>query len=115
MRTQAVAKFIRTSPRKTRQVVDLIRGKPVGEALSVLQFTPRAASRLVTKVLRSAIANAEHNHQVRDFESLRIVKAHVDGAPMLKRIQPRAMGRAYRIRHRLSHITIVLSDEERAR
>ncbi len=108
MLTKAVARFIRVSPTKARLVADLIRGKTVGEALSILQYSPQAAARLLEKVLRSAIANAEHNHQVRGFEELR-VGALVDGGPSLKRIQPRAMGRAYHILHRTSHITITLS------
>lgn len=106
--TKAVARFIRVSPSKARLVANLIRGKRVDEALSILQYSPQVAARLLEKVLRSAIANAEHNHQVRGFEDLR-VGAVVDGGPSLKRIQPRAMGRAYWIRHRMSHITITLS------
>jgi large subunit ribosomal protein L22 len=109
MLTKAVARFIRVSPSKARLVADLIRGKRVGEALSILQYSPQAAARLLEKVLRSAIANAEHNHQVRSFEDLR-VGAVVDGGPALKRIQPRAMGRAFHIRHRTSHITVTLSE-----
>ena len=111
MQTKAVARFIRVPPTKARLVLNLVRGKPVGEALSILQYTHRAAARLLEKVLRSAIANAEHNHQVRNLDDLRIVKAYVDGGPTIKRIQPRAMGRAFTIRHRMSHLTIVLSDE----
>jgi large subunit ribosomal protein L22 len=109
MLTQAVARFIRVSPPKARLVANLIRGKPVGEALSILQYSPQAAARLLEKVLRSAIANAEHNHQVRSFEDLR-VGAVIDGGPVLKRIQPRAMGRAFHIRHRTSHITVTLTE-----
>jgi large subunit ribosomal protein L22 len=109
MLTKAVARFVRVSPRKARLVADLVRGKSVGEALSLLQYSPQAAARLVEKVLRSAVANAEHNHQVRSFEDLR-VGAVVDGGPSLKRIQPRAMGRAFHILHRTSHITITLSE-----
>ena len=115
VQTKAVARFVRVSPTKARLVANLVRGKRVEEALSVLQYTHRAAARLIEKVLRSAVANAEHNHQVRDLESLRVARAFVDGGPMMKRIQPRAMGRAYRIRHRTSHITIVLSDEGNVR
>jgi large subunit ribosomal protein L22 len=107
MLTKAVARFIRVSPSKTRRVADLIRGKTVEQALAILQYSPQMAARLVEKVLRSAIANAEHNHQVRTFEDLR-VGAIVDVGPSLKRIQPRAMGRAFHIRHRTSHITITL-------
>jgi large subunit ribosomal protein L22 len=106
--TKAVARFIRVSPQKARRLADLIRGKSVGEALNILQYSPQIAARLVEKVLRSAVANAEHNHQVRGFEELR-VGATIDGGPSLKRIQPRAMGRAFHIKHRTSHITITLS------
>jgi len=109
MLTKAVARYIRVSPTKARLIANLIRGKTVGEALSILQYSPQAAARLVEKVLRSAVANAEHNHQVRSFEDLR-VGAFIDGGPVMKRIQPRAMGRAFHIRHRTSHITITLSE-----
>src|SRR5712691_9836278 len=111
MRTTARARFVRVSARKARLVLDLIRGKPVAEALATLEYTPRAAARLVEKVLRSAVANAEHNYQVRDLDDLRVVQAFADGGPVLKRIQPRAMGRAFAIKHRTSHLTIGVSDE----
>lgn len=111
MRTFAVARFVRIPPRKTQLVLDQIRGKPVADALAILKYTPRTAARLVEKVLRSAVANAEHNHQVRNLEDLRVVQAIADGGPMQKRVQPRAMGRAYTIRHRTSHITVAVSDE----
>lgn len=113
MRTRAVAYYVRVSPSKARLVLNLVRGKPAGEALTILQYTHRAAARLIEKVLRSAIANAEHNHQVRNLEDLRVVRATADGGPSLKRVQPRAMGRAFFIRHRSSHLTIELSDEAR--
>ena len=111
MRVYARARFIRVSARKARLVLDQIRGKSVGEALTALEYTPRAAARLIEKVLRSAVANAEHNHQVRNTEELRVVDAVADGGPSLKRIQPRAMGRAFFIKHRTSHLTIGVSDE----
>ena len=111
MQTKAVARYVRVPASKARLVLDLVRGKSVGEALSILQVTPRAAAKLAEKVLRSAIANAEHNHQVRNLDDLRVVKAYADGGPVMKRVQPRAMGRAFSIRHRTSHLTIVLSDE----
>ncbi len=94
MRTHAIARFVRVPPRKARLVLDAIRGKPVGEALATLEYTPRAAARLIEKVLRSAIANAEHNHQVRNLDDLRVVEAIADGGPSMKRVSPRAMGRA---------------------
>ena len=111
MRTQAVARFVRVPPRKAQLMLDQIRGKAVGEALATLEYTPRAAARLIEKVLRSAIANAEHNHQVRNLDDLRVVKAVADSGPSLKRVQPRAMGRAFFIKHRTSHLTIGVSDE----
>src|SRR5438105_3972675 len=111
MRTVATARFVRVSARKARLVLDQIRGRSVGEALATLQYTPRIAARLVEKVLRSAVANAEHNHQVRDLDALRVHYAIADGGPSLKRVQPRAMGRAFFIKHRTSHLTVGVSDE----
>jgi large subunit ribosomal protein L22 len=111
MITSATARFVRVSARKARLVLDQIRGKPVADALATLEFTPRAAARLIEKVLRSAVANAEHNHQVRNLDDLRVVRAVADGGPSLKRVQPRAMGRAFFIKHRTSHLTIAVSDE----
>ena len=111
MQTVARARFVRVSARKARLVLDQIRGKSVGDALATLEYTPRAAARLVEKVLRSAIANAEHNHQVRNLDDLRVVRAIADGGPSMKRVQPRAMGRAFFIKHRTSHVTIGVSDE----
>jgi large subunit ribosomal protein L22 len=111
MRTHAVARFVRVPPRKARLVLDAIRGKAVGEALATLEYTPRAAARLVEKVLRSAIANAEHNHDVRNLDDLRVVEAVADGGPSMKRVSPRAMGRAFFIKHRTSHLRIAVSDE----
>jgi len=109
MLTKAVARYIRLSPRKARLVADLVRGKTVAEALAILQYSPQVAARHIEKVLRSAVANAEHNHQVRSLDDLR-VNAVIDGGPSLKRIQPRAMGRAFWIRHRLAHITVALAE-----
>src|SRR5436853_4348062 len=111
MITSARARFVRLSARKARLVLDQIRGKSVGDALATLEYTPRAAARLIEKVLRSAVANAEHNHQVRNLDDLRVVRAVADGGPSLKRVQPRAMGRAFFIKHRTSHLTIAVSDE----
>ena len=114
MRTRATARFIRVPASKARLVLDHIRGKSVGDALATLQYTPKAAGRLIEKVLRSAIANAEHNHQVRNLDDLRVVKAVADGGPSMKRVSPRAMGRAYFIKHRTRHLTLELSDETAA-
>src|SRR4051812_16078105 len=115
MITTARARFVRVSARKARLVLDQIRGKAVGDALATLEFTPRAAARLIEKVLRSAVANAEHNHQVRNLDDLHVVKAIADGGPSMKRVQPRAMGRAFFVKHRTSHLTIAVSDETNGR
>ena len=104
---RAVARHVRVSPTKARRVVNLVRGMSAKEALTVLQFAPQAASEPVYKVLASAIANAEHNFQL-DPDTLIVSRAYVDEGPTLKRFRPRAQGRAYRIRKRTSHITIVV-------
>ncbi|MDR3288211.1 MAG: 50S ribosomal protein L22, partial [Peptococcaceae bacterium] len=91
MQAKAVAKYIRVSPRKTRQVVDLIRGKKVNDALAILQFTPHGSTEPVTKVLKSAIANAEHNLDL-NADDLYVSQIFVDQGPSMKRIKPRAMG-----------------------
>ena len=104
---QARARYVRMTPRKVRRVVDLIRGLPAAEAQAVLRFAPQAASEPVGKVLDSAIANAENNAQL-PVDSLVVSEAYVDEGPTLKRFQPRAQGRAYRINKRTSHITVVV-------
>lgn len=111
---RAVARFVRVPPRKARLVADLIRGQDVNRALVQVQVAKRQAARVVEKVLRSAMANATQNHGVRDVDRLVVAQATVDEGPTGKRIQPRAMGRAYRIRKRTSHITIVLREREEA-
>jgi large subunit ribosomal protein L22 len=103
----ATARYIRMSPTKARQVVDLIRGRHVDEARRVLKFTPRAASLPVGKVLESAIANAEHNRGL-PADELVVVRAWADEGPTLRRFRPRAMGRATRIRKRTCHISVVV-------
>lgn len=107
---RAVAKYIRIAPRKVRQVVDLIRGKQIDEALNVLRFCPKAAAEKVTKVLNSAKANAEMNAGLTGI--LYISDVHVDEGPTLKRFRPRAMGRASRINKRTSHITVIVKERE---
>jgi len=102
---RAVARHVRISPMKARRVVDLVRGMPAKEALTVLKFAPQAASETVYKVLASAVANAENNERL-DPDSLLVRAAFVDEGPTLKRFRPRAQGRAYRIRKRTCHITI---------
>jgi large subunit ribosomal protein L22 len=109
METQANARFIRIAPRKARYVADLIRGKKVEDALDILTFLPRKGSRLLSKLVKSAIANAGQNESI-DVDTLFIKKIFIDGGPTLKRFRPRAMGRATAIRKRTSHITVVLDE-----
>ena len=109
----ARATHVRVTPMKARRVIDLIRDMPAQQALAVLKFAPQAASEPIAKVLASAMANAEHNFSL-DPETLIISRAYVDEGPTLKRFQPRAQGRAYRIRKRTSHITIELESIETA-
>ena len=103
---RATAKYLHISPRKA---VDLIRGKKAQEALALLRFIPKKSARLVYKVLKSAVANAENNRGL-DVDRLVVSQAFVNPGPTLKRIRPRAMGRAYLIRKRSSHITVVVSE-----
>lgn len=103
----ATARFVRISPFKVRQVAALIRGKPLDEARRILAFTPKAAGRQLAKVLESAVANAEHNFQIpQDELVVKLVSA--DEGPTMRRFRPRALGRAYRIRKRTSHINVVV-------
>jgi large subunit ribosomal protein L22 len=111
MQAKAVAKQVRIAPRKARLVMDLVRGKQVGEAIAILRNTPKAASPIIEKVLKSAIANAEHNYEM-EPNNLVITQAFVDEGVTLKRFRPRAMGRASRINKRTSHITIVVSEKK---
>ena len=111
MQAKAVAKTVRIAARKVRLVTDLIRGKQVGEAVAILRLTPKAASPVVEKVLKSAIANAEHNYEM-DINNLVVEKVFVDEGPTLKRFRPRAMGRASQINKRTSHITVVVSEKK---
>ncbi|HLB25066.1 MAG TPA: 50S ribosomal protein L22 [Nitrospirota bacterium] len=111
MEATAIVRHIRVTPRKARLVVDVIRGKRAGDALSMLRFMPQHASKVVEKLLRSAIANAEQKN-IPDVDRLKITRAFVDQGPVLKRVMPRAMGRANVIRKRSSHITLVLGDEQ---
>jgi ribosomal protein L22 len=111
LKVSAQAKYVRTSARKARLVCDHIRGKDVSEARAILAFTPRGAAKPWSKLLESAVANAEHNHELVG-EDLRIVDVHADEGPTLKRYRPRAMGRATRIRKRTSHLSITLTPKE---
>jgi large subunit ribosomal protein L22 len=107
---RSTARYVRITPQKARRMVDLIRGLPAAEAKIVLRFAPQAASEPVDKVLDSAIANAENNHGL-DADILVVSSAYVDEGPTLKRFRPRAQGRAFRIRKRTSHITVVVSED----
>ncbi|NCO65266.1 MAG: 50S ribosomal protein L22 [Candidatus Aquicultor secundus] len=109
--TRAVARYVRISPLKAQQVISLIRGKDVEDAVATLKFTPKAAARLIIKVLNSAVANAEKNLHI-SSNRLYVSEAYADQGPTLKRIRPRAMGRAFRIRKRSSHITVVVTEKE---
>jgi len=104
----AQVRYLRMTPMKCRRVIDLVRGMDVQEALDQLRFQPQAASEPIAKVIASAAANAEHNKQL-DRSGLYISQAYVDEGPTLKRFRPRAQGRAFRIRKRTSHITVVVS------
>lgn len=108
---KATARTVRIAPRKVRLVVDLIRGKKIGEAVAILQLTQRAASPIVEKVLNSAIANAEHNYEM-DVENLIVSEVFVDEGATLKRFRPRAQGRASAINKRTSHITVVVAEKK---
>ena len=110
-RPYATVRYVRISSRKVKIVIDLIRGKNVGEALSILEFTPKAATEPVAKLLKSAIANAENNLGM-DSSNLYVAEVYANQRPTLKRLRARAQGRANRIRKRTSHISIVLDEME---
>ena len=115
---RAQARYVRVTPMKARRVIDLVRGMPANEALAVLKFAPQSASEPVYKVLARAVANArftaERDSQRLDVEDLVVSEAYVDEGPTLKRFRPRAQGRAYRVRKRTSHITVVVSPRPEA-
>ncbi len=108
---KATAKMVRIAPRKVRLVIDLIRGKEIGEALSILRFSTQGSAGVIEKVLMSAVANAEHNYDM-DVEDLVISEAYVNEGATLKRFRPRAKGSASPINKRTSHITVVVSEKK---
>ncbi len=110
MEAKAHLKYARISPRKVKIVLDLIRGKDVAQAMAILKNTPKSASEYLTKLLRSAVANAEHNFNM-DASKLYVSECFVCPGPILKRIMPRAQGRAFRINKRTSHVTIAVSEK----
>ncbi|AMM40282.1 Ribosomal protein L22, bacterial-type [Candidatus Desulfofervidus auxilii] len=109
METRAVAKYVRISPHKVRLVTNILVGKKVAEALGILKFTPKRAAKVVEKTIKSAVANAEQHPDV-DVDNLYVKQIYADPGPILKRIRPRAVGRAYRIRKRTSHIVVILDE-----
>ena len=111
MEAKATAKYVRVSPRKAGQICSLVRGKNVDEALAIVKFTPKAASDIVEKLLKSAIANAENNHGMKS-NKLYVAEIYANQGPTLRRIRPAAKGSAVRIRKRTSHITIVLKERD---
>ena len=108
-KAEATLKYARISSRKVKIVADLIRGKDADEALAIVKFTPKASSEVIEKLLKSAIANAENNNGM-SVENLYIEECYANKGPTMKRIRPRAQGRAYRIEKRTSHLTIVLNE-----
>jgi len=116
MEVKAINRYVGTSPRKMRLVIDLIRGKGVEEALSMLHFVPKHAAKTVEKVLRSAISNYQNREETGrvDTSTLFVKSAFVNGGPMAKRILPAPMGRAFRIRKRSNHVTVIVAQRESA-
>lgn len=108
-KAKSIAKYIRIAPRKVRIVMDLIRGKNVGEAFAILKYTPKVGSEVIEKVLRSAVANAEHNYDM-NADKLYVSEAFVDQGPTMKRIHPRSRGQAFKILKRSSHVTVVVKE-----
>jgi len=113
MEARATAKYIRISPQKARLVADLIRGKNAGEAINILRFTKKGASREIAKVLHSAIANAEQKSENVDVDRLVVVRTYVNEGSRMKRIRPAPMGRAFRYQRRMSHITVVVEETKK--
>lgn len=111
MEARAVAKFIRISPQKVRLVMDEVRGLKVEDALNRLRFAPQRGAGVLKKVIDSAVANAENNFGL-DVDKLYVKRIYADQGPMMKRFQPRAQGRAFRIRKRMSHLTVILDEQK---
>lgn len=111
MEARAYLRYVRIAPRKVQIVLDLIRNQPIDKAMAILKQTPKAASEHLEKLLKSAIANAENNHHM-SKEALYVSECFVCPGPTLKRIRPRAQGRAFRVLKRTSHITLVLKEKE---
>ena len=111
MAVKSIGRYVKVSPRKARLVIDMIRGRYVQEALDILRDSPRAVAETIEKIVRVGVSNAENNEDITDVDTLYIKEAYVDQGPTMKRFQPRAMGRATRIRKRTSHITVILDEK----
>ena len=111
MEARAYLRYVRIAPRKVQIVLDLIRNQPVDKAMAILKHTPKAACEPLAKLLKSAIANAENNHKM-DPEKLYVSEVFATPGPIIKRIMPRAQGRAYRINKRTSHVTLAVAEKE---
>ena len=109
MEARAVARYVRISPQKAGLIMDEVRGKKVDVAIQMLSFSPKKGSRILKKLIKSAVANAEANKEI-DVDTLFIKRIYADQGPVLKRFRPRAMGRATRIRKRTSHLTVILDE-----
>jgi len=114
MEATATLRYLKASPQKVRLVADLVRGKKVDEALSILRFTKKSCAKDLEKLLRSAVANAENSENGVDSDELVVSKIYVNEGPREKRIQPAPMGRAFRIQKRKAHVTVHVSDEVKA-
>ncbi len=112
MQIRSSTRFIRVSPDRARNVADMIRGLPVGQAMAIVRYTPTKAAGIIAKTLESAVANAKHQ-KIEDVDSMKVEKITVDGGPIIRRFIARAMGRATRIRKRTAHITILLNEVEK--
>ena len=110
MEAKAIARYVRIAPRKLRIVIDLIRGKAVGEAFAILKHTPKVGSEVIEKVLRSAVANAEHNYDM-NVDNLIVSSCFIDQGPTMKRIHPRSRGQAFKILKRSSHVTVAVKEK----
>lgn len=111
MEAKAIVRNVRMTPRKMKLLCDLIRGKDANTAMAIIQNTPKAASEVMAKLLKSAMANAENNFDM-NGDDLYVKEAHVAPGPIMKRVRPRAQGRAFRILKRTSHVTVVLAEKE---
>lgn len=111
MEARAIAKFVRVSPRKMKPIADMVRGKAVKEALAILKYTPRKGARIFYKVMKSAVANAENNHEM-TMDSLVVAQIYANQGPVMKRFKAGSMGRANPVKHRTSHVGVVVAEKK---